>query len=68
MKNEITITHPIGSDGHERIDIDYYNLNGNKIATIVRPLMHLHYKSNCIKVDDISKDSIVKTLTQQNVL
>jgi hypothetical protein len=62
MKVEIIITHPIEPDGYERTDIDYYEKNGKRIATVVRPLNHLHYKGNCVKVKSISKDDIVKVL------
>ena len=69
MKNEIIITHPIGQDGHKRTDIDYYEKDGERIATVVRPLKHLHYKGNrFIKVESISKDDILKVLKTQNVL
>jgi hypothetical protein len=62
----INIIHPIEirpwETPYERTDIDYYVLNGKHIATVVRPLMHLHYNRYCIKVDDISKDSILRLL------
>ena len=67
MKNTITVTHPIHYDGFERTDIDYYILNGERIATVVRPLKHLHYNGWAIRVEDISKDTIInklKTLTK----
>ena len=57
-------THPIDQYGYERSDIDYYNLNNVKIATVVRPLKHLHHKRKCIQVDDISKDNIIKLIKQ----
>ena len=68
MENEIVVIHPIGQDGHERTDIDYYEKNGEIVATVVRPLKHLHYKGNCIEVESISKDDILKILKRLNVL
>ena len=62
MENEIIITHPIGQDGKERIDIDYYEKNGKIVAIVVKPRKHLHYKGSCLEVESISKDDILKVL------
>ena len=62
MCSNITITNPEGLKGQKRLDIDYYNLNGKVIATVVKPLMHLHYQDNCIKIDNVSKDRIIEIL------
>jgi hypothetical protein len=67
MKNEIIITHP-EQDGHPRMDIDYYEKDGKRIATVVRNLKHLHYNGNCVKVESILKGDILKVLKTQNVL
>lgn len=68
MQNEIIITHPVNQYGRERADIDYYEINGERIATVVKPLKHLRYKGNCVKVESTSKDYILKVLKNQNVL
>lgn len=62
MKEEIIITNPIGQDGHERTDIDYYIKNGEWIATVIRPLYHLMFNGYRIEVVDISKDYILKII------
>lgn len=68
MKDEIIITHPVNKHGHYRTDIDYYEKDGERIATVVRPLKHLHYKGNCIIVESISKNNILGVLNSQNII